>query len=50
MPTSFVRPSVLDFKGKKVISYINKDTFKRIKQLCKDLSITPYMLLLSCYY
>ena len=49
-PTNYLRPAVKNFEGKKVYSTINSDTTKQIEELSKDLKITPYMILLSCYY
>lgn len=50
MPTSFPRPAVQSFEGKKVYSIIDTNQTEKINQISKNLGITPYMLLLSCYY
>ena len=50
MPTQFSRPAIRSFTGNKVYSLINEQTSIKIKNLCNTLEITPYMLLLACYY
>ena len=50
MPTNYPRPAVQSFKGKKVYSTICEEGFEKIEQLSKILGVTPYMILLSCYY
>ena len=50
MPTSNPRPVFQSFEGEKVYSYINEDLTKKIYNMANQLKITPYMLLLSCYY
>lgn len=50
LPTNYSRPAVQSFDGENVISFIDIDTVYKIEQLSTKLEITPYMLLLSCYY
>ncbi len=50
MPTSFPRPAVQSFEGKKVYTVIDSNQTTKINQLAKELGVTPYMILLSCYY
>ena len=50
MPASYPRPAVQSFKGAKTYSKIDKDTYKRIMEVSKKFGVTPYMVLLSCYY
>ncbi len=50
IPTTYVRPNVQDFKGKKVYKEIDSITTNKIKNISKSLNITPYMFLLSAYY
>ena len=50
IPSKYTRPAVQTYEGKRIHSYINETISKEIKQICNDLNITPYMLLLSCYY
>lgn len=50
MPTTFSRPSVQNFEGSSYYTKLSKETFDRINKISKDLSITPYMLMLSIYY
>ena len=44
------RPSVQSFEGKKVYSFLDEITTKKIEKLAEELGVTPYMLLLSSYY
>ena len=50
IPSNYARPAIQNFEGKRIHSFINKKISKKIKQICNTLNITPYMLLLSCYY
>ena len=50
MPTIHPRLSVQSFDGDSVYSQISSENFKKIEQLSALLNVTPYMLLLSCYY
>ena len=50
MPTKYPRPAIQNFEGKKIYSLIDKKTFQKIESISKSLEITPFMLLLSCYY
>ena len=50
LPTTYSRPAVQTFEGKKIYSSINLQTKQKIDKLAKTLDITPYMLLLSIYY
>ena len=50
LPTTYARPAVQSFEGKKVYSSISASQTKQIKELCKALNITPYMMLLGCFY
>jgi len=50
LPTKHPRPTVQSFEGKKIYFTIDAKTTKKINELSKQLGITPYMYLLSCYY
>ncbi len=50
MPTNYPRPIIKSYEGSKVYSTIDSETFEKINKVCKELSITPYMFLLSIYY
>ena len=50
MPTSNTRPSTQSFEGSNCYTKLSKETFEKIENTSKTLGITPYMLLLSCYY
>ncbi|MGN1299484.1 MAG: amino acid adenylation domain-containing protein [Candidatus Scatovivens sp.] len=50
MPTNYTRPAVKSYEGSKVYSTIDSETLNKVNNICKELSITPYMLLLSVYY
>ena len=50
MPTNYPRPSTPSYKGHKVHTIIDEQTTKQLENFCKQLNITPYMLLLSIYY
>ena len=50
MPTNYPRPAVKSYEGKKIYLNLDLNLTKTIERLCKELGITPYMLLLSCYY
>ena len=46
----YLIPAIKSFNGKKVYTSIDKAGFDKITSLSKNLGVTPYMLLLSCYY
>lgn len=50
LPTSFARPAVHTFKGAKVHSKIDASTYTKLINMSKQYGITPYMILLACYY
>lgn len=50
MPTTYPRPSMQSFEGKDYRLNLSKDIFNKINTVAKALNITPYMLMLSCYY
>ncbi len=50
MPTSYNRPSVQSFEGANYYTNLSSETIKKIHKISKSLNITPYMLMLSCYY
>ena len=50
MPTTYARPSVQSFEGSNYYTKLSKDIYAKIQSISKKLGITPYMLLLSCYY
>lgn len=50
IPTTFPRPSVQSFEGKDFRLTLSKEIFDKINIIAKSLNITPYMLMLSCYY
>ncbi len=49
LPTK-TRPAVQNFEGDKIHSIINEYTTSKINMLAKELTVTPYMVLLSAYY
>ena len=50
MPTNFQRSSTKTFDGAKVYRNIEKDEKQKIEKMAKKLGVTPYMLMISCYY
>ena len=50
MPTTYPRPSVQSFEGSNYHTKLSKDVFDKVNTVSKELNITPYMLMLSCYY
>lgn len=50
MPTSYTRPSTQSFEGANYHVSLSKDVFDKVNKISKELNITPYMLMLSCYY
>lgn len=50
MPTDYPRPSVQSFEGSNYHTKLSKETFDKINKVAQELNITPYMLMLSCYY
>lgn len=50
MPTTYPRPAMQSFEGKDYKVKLSKDIFYKINEVSKALNITPYMLMLSCYY
>jgi len=50
MPTNYSRPAVKVYEGNKVYSKFDSKTTEKINNICKELGVTPYMLLLSIYY
>ena len=50
MPTTFPRPSMQSFEGNDYRLVLSSETFNKINIVSKKLNITPYMLMLSCYY
>ena len=50
MPTTYPRPSMQSFEGKDFRVNLSKEMFNKISSVAKTLNITPYMLMLSCYY
>ena len=50
MPTNYQRPAVQSFEGKKVYTKIDKEKTEKLEKLAKKLGVTPYMIMLSCYY
>ena len=50
MPTTYARPSTQSFEGSNYYTKLPKETFAKIENISKQLGITPYMLMLSCYY
>jgi len=50
MPTNNPRPSVQSFDGHNYHTKLSKEIFDKVNKVAKDLNITPYMLMLSCYY
>lgn len=50
MPTTYPRPSIQNFEGANYNEILSKETVENIQATAKKLNITPYMLMLSCYY
>ena len=50
MPTNYQRPAAKSFEGDKVYSCISSELTEKLNSTCKNLGVTPYMLLLSTYY
>ena len=50
MPTSYPRPIIRSYEGKKLYTSIDENLTQKIENIANKLEITPYMLLLSCYY
>ena len=50
MPTSYPRPSTQSFEGANYYITLSKTVFDKINSVSKELNITPYMFMLSCYY
>ena len=50
LPTTYSRPAIQTFEGKKIYSSIDIEEVSQIKELCKSLNITPYMFLLGCFF
>ena len=50
MPTSYPRPSTQSFEGANYHTTLSQDIFDKVNAVSKELNITPYMLMLSCYY
>jgi len=50
MPSTYSRPSIQSFEGSNYYTNLPKETFDKIENISKKLGITPYMLMLSCYY
>lgn len=50
MPTNYTRPAVRSFEGKKVYSLIDEKTTEQIKDLANSMKITPFIVLIACYY
>ncbi len=50
LPTTYTRPAVQSFEGRKVYSSIDLETKQKVDALAKNLDITPFMIFLSAYY
>ena len=50
MPTTYNRPSVQNFQGSNYHTTLSKEIYDKVNETAKKLNITPYMLMLSCYY
>jgi len=50
LPTNNPRPTIQTFEGANIYKELDKNLTEKINTLAKELNITPYMLLLSCYY
>ncbi len=50
LPTNYPRPAVQSFEGKKVYTVIDEKMTKQISNTAKNMQITPFMLLIACYY
>ena len=50
MPTINPRPSVQNFEGSNYHTKLSAEVFDKVNEVSKKLNITPYMLMLSCYY
>ena len=50
MPSTYPRPSVQSFEGSNYHITLSREVFDKVNKVAKKLNITPYMLMLSCYY
>ena len=50
MPIINPRPSVQSFEGSNYHTKLSAEVFDKVNEVSKKLNITPYMLMLSCYY
>lgn len=50
LPTNFSRPSVQSFEGNSIYAKLNKEIVNDINKICRELNVTPYMLLIAVYY
>ena len=50
MPTTYSRPSIQSFEGSNYHTILSKEIYNKVNNIAKKLNITPYMLMLSCYY
>lgn len=50
MPTNFQRSAIKTFDGAKIYRSIDENERARIEKAAKKLGVTPYMIMLSCYY
>ena len=50
MPTTYTRPSVQSFEGSNYHITLSNNIFNKVNEIASKLNITPYMLMLSCYY
>ena len=49
-PTTYSRPAKISYEGNKLYSYIDEELTEKINNISNNLEVTPYMLLLACYY
>ena len=50
LPTNYQRPAVQTYEGKKIYSVIDKNITKQIREISNSMEVTPFMLLIACYY
>ncbi|WP_066501825.1 amino acid adenylation domain-containing protein [Abyssisolibacter fermentans] len=47
LPTDYLRPSIMSYRGSNQVIKIDKEVYERIKEICKKHEITLFMALLS---
>lgn len=50
LPTDFIRPEVLEFKGAFYTKYVNETYLNRIVNISSEIGVSNYVIFLSAYY